>query len=128
MAEPFAEALELQGAAAVEGFDWDRSAALWEKLYEEVEELRAASRPSHRQEELGDLLFMVVNIARHLELDPKAALSAANAKFRRRYAHVRAGLAQLPPLGDRDRLTQMERLWQDAKKLEKTLGTGDSCD
>lgn len=117
--DPFAEALALQADAARQGFDWDDPQGLWDKLAEEIAELRDARDAAHRQEELGDLLFMIANIARHLDLDPAAALAAANTKFRRRYGHVAAHLDGLPPLGDRRRIVAMEALWQQAKQLER---------
>ncbi len=119
MSDPFADALRMQFSAASEGFDWDDPAALWDKLSEEIAELREAGDPEHREEELGDLLFMVVNIARHLGVDPARALASANVKFRRRYAHVAAQLADLPPLGDPARMQKMEALWQEAKGSER---------
>ena len=126
--DAFATALRLQTSAAAEGFDWSDQSGLWDKLHEEIAELRDAATAAHRHEELGDLLFMIVNLARHLGLDAPSALAAANAKFERRYAHVRAELATLPPLGDPARLIRMESLWQFAKQLEKKPGNRDSCD
>lgn len=124
MTEPLAEALRLQLAAAAEGFDWTDQAGLWDKLAEEIVELQQAPDAANRAEELGDLLFMVVNLSRHLGVDAVAALAAANAKFSRRYGHVRQHLPELPPLGDPQRLERMEQLWQEAKKLERPEKNG----
>ncbi len=119
MTEPLAEALRVQLAAAAEGFDWTDPAGLWDKLAEEIVELQQAPDAANRAEELGDLLFMVVNLSRHLGVDAAAALTAANAKFSRRYAYIQERLSELPPLGDSLRLERMETLWQEAKKLER---------
>ena len=119
MSEPLAEALRLQLEAAAEGFDWTDPAGLWAKLAEEIGELQQAPDAAGRAEELGDLLFMVVNLSRHLGVEPAAALAAANLKFRRRYAHILRHLDRLPPPGDPRRLERMEALWQDAKRLER---------
>ncbi len=110
----------MQRAAAREGFDWRHTAELWAKLAEEIDELRAARTPAHRKEELGDLLFMLVNLARHLKIDPLQALAGANRKFTRRYAHVRADLESLPALRDPRRLDAMEARWQAAKAKERS--------
>ncbi|WP_293000605.1 MazG nucleotide pyrophosphohydrolase domain-containing protein [Nevskia sp.] len=117
--DPFAVALQIQRKCREQGFDWSDPDELWAKLDEEIAELREAATPEHRHEELGDVLFMVVNIARHLKLDPMTALAATNAKFQRRYRHVEAALDALPPIGDPERLVQMEALWQAAKAIEK---------
>ena len=114
----------MQLAAAAEGFDWTDPSGLWDKLAEEIAELQQAPDAANRAEELGDLLFMVVNLSRHLGVDATAALAAANAKFNRRYGYVRQHLPELPPLGDPQRLERMEQLWQDAKKLERYKKTG----
>jgi uncharacterized protein YabN with tetrapyrrole methylase and pyrophosphatase domain len=121
MTEPLAEALGLQCAAAADGFDWSDPAALWAKLAEEIGELRAATTAAERRDELGDLLFMAVNLARHLGVDPVAALDGANRKFARRYAHVIAEPALLPPIGDPARIERMEARWQQAKRHERGL-------
>jgi uncharacterized protein YabN with tetrapyrrole methylase and pyrophosphatase domain len=119
MADPLAEALRLQREAAAEGFDWTDPAGLWDKLAEEIGELKGAPDAAGRTEELGDLLFMVVNLARHLGVDPATALASANAKFQRRYGYILEHLQELPPRGAHGRLERMEALWQRAKALEK---------
>lgn len=119
--DPLAEARELQEQAAQLGFDWDERSQLWAKLAEELEELRQAQveGPKRIQEELGDVLFMIVNLARHLGCDPTQALASANTKFRGRFAHVVADLDALPERGDPERLAAMERRWQEAKQRER---------
>ena len=119
--EPLARAARVQRAAARQGFDWPRGdPRLWDKLAEEIAELKRARRHRGRSaEELGDLLFMVVNLARHLRVDPRAALARAVDKFERRYAHVMRHAARLPRLGDARRLDRMEALWQEAKRRER---------
>lgn len=94
---------------------------LWDKLAEEIAELKQAATQSRdaAEDELGDLLFMAVNLARHLGVDPVSALARANAKFTRRFAYIAARLERLPPMGDARRLEAMEALWQEAKRLEK---------
>lgn len=119
--DPLDDALRLQRDAAALGFDWRELDELWDKLAEEIGELKDAVHESRAavQDELGDLLFMAVNLARHLGVDARAALDRANAKFSRRFAHVCAALEQLPPIGDPRRLEEMEARWQDAKRAEK---------
>lgn len=124
MSEPLGEALRLQLEAAAIGFDWTDPAGLWAKLAEEIGELQQAPDAAGRAEELGDLLFMVVNLSRHLGVDAAAALAAANAKFSRRYGHILRHAEELPPPGDPQRLERMEALWQDAKRLERREKTG----
>ncbi len=120
-AEPLDAALRMQSEAATLGFDWRHLDELWDKLAEETLELQQAATQSRdaAEDELGDLLFMAVNLARHLGVNPATALRRANAKFSRRFAHVIAGSADLPPLGDARRLDAMEAHWQEAKRLEK---------
>jgi nucleoside triphosphate diphosphatase len=123
--DPLAEALRLQGDAAKQGFDWDNFAELWEKLAEEIAELRAEAGDDGRaREELGDVLFMVVNIARHLRVDPAQALHGANRKFRRRFDFIMRHADSLPPPGDPHRLAAMEALWQQAKRHDSELESG----
>lgn len=119
--EPLQDALRIQLEAAALGFDWREARELWDKLAEEVEELKLASGEGRErtQDELGDLLFMAVNLARHLGVDAGAALEGANRKFNRRFAHVCRHLERLPPPGDPGRLEAMERYWVEAKQAEK---------
>jgi ATP diphosphatase len=124
VAEPLAEALEIQHAAAKLGFDWRASAELWDKLAEEIGELQQAvtQGPERTRDELGDLLFMVVNLARHLEVDPGLALNQAINKFNSRFKHILNNLDKIPEDGDPQRLDVMERFWQEAKYLERMQG------
>jgi MazG family protein len=113
------KALRISAKAARVGFDWPDLDGLMEKFDEETGELRDALRSGRRDqiaEELGDLLFVVANVARHLEIDPEDALQAANRKFVTRFRYVeerlaRAGLKAAPEHRDR-----MEALWDEAKK------------
>ena len=91
--EPLARAARVQRSAARSGFDWAEAGdpALWAKLHEEIRELKAVARDRVKaREELGDLLFAVVNVARHLRIDAESALRAATRKFRRRFEAVEA--------------------------------------
>jgi nucleoside triphosphate diphosphatase len=112
-----------QKAAGV-GFDWPDAPAVLAKVHEELaeveRELPATSDEAARQaleDELGDLLFAVANLARHAGIDPERALARTNAKFRRRFAHVERGVAASgKKLGDVP-LDDLEALWQEAKGL-----------
>jgi MazG family protein len=115
------EAFQITTKASRVGFDWPDGAAVLAKLDEEAAELKqAASRqPPDRAAlaaELGDLLFTAVNVARLLDVDPESALKAANRKFRRRFAHVEAGLRERGRSPAQSDLAEMEALWQDAKQ------------
>jgi len=107
------EAQQIASRAATAGFDWENVEQVFDKLKEELAELHAASSPDQKEDELGDMLFVIVNIARFLKVDPEQALRRTNAKFRRRFSHVETGLGK--PLADAT-IEEMEALWQDAKK------------
>jgi uncharacterized protein YabN with tetrapyrrole methylase and pyrophosphatase domain len=121
VSDELAESLRIQLEAAKLGFDWRHLEELWEKLAEEVVELKDAAGQGHdrAEDEIGDLLFMAVNIARHLGVNPVAAMARVNAKFNRRFAHIVAHLDRVPPIGHPLRLERMEELWQEAKRLER---------
>ncbi len=107
-------AVKLQSKAAKVGFDWPSVDQVYDKLAEEVAELKAAE-PNERAEEFGDLLFVMANIARHYGIDPEAALRGANAKFERRFRHIEDELAKSGKLPKQSNLEEMDALWNDAK-------------
>lgn len=121
MSDALARALALQRTAASAGFDWPDIGGVWDKLQEELSELRAAAQesPEREQEEWGDVLFTLLNLSRHLGVDAEAALNGATARFAARYAVIEAILDQLPPVGDPRRLEAMERHWKSAKDRER---------
>lgn len=104
---------KLQRRAARVGFDWPDANGPRAKIDEELAEVEAAQTAEERAAEIGDLLFSVVNYARHLDVDPEAALREAAARFERRFRKVE-GLAQ-GPLKDMN-IDALEELWQQAKK------------
>ncbi len=117
-------ALKLQRRAGRVGFDWKDAPPILDKIAEEVGELRhemaAPARDAARlADELGDLLFACVNLARHLELDPESALRGTNAKFERRFRRVEALLAAAGKRPEQATLDEMERLWEQAKNEER---------
>jgi nucleoside triphosphate diphosphatase len=113
------EAGKLGSRAAKVGFDWPNADGLFAKLDEEIDELRsevdgAVTAPAAIEEELGDLLFTVVNLARHLKVDPEQALRAANAKFRRRFVAMESAAGGHKALAERTP-DELEALWAKAK-------------
>ena len=125
-------ALKLQDKAAKVGFDWPNLAPVFDKLKEEIAEFEEVALPhdprgeavtSQRapaiEEEFGDMLFVMANIARHMKIDPEAALRAANQKFVRRFAHIEARLEQDGKTPSQSTLAEMDKLWDEAKAIEK---------
>lgn len=117
--DPFGQALRLQREAAGLGFDWNHADELWAKLEEEIGELREATAqsPARVLDEFGDLLFVVFNLSRHLQVDPAQALALANDKFRRRFGHVLRHRDRWDTLSAPTRIEEMEKLWVEAKRL-----------
>ena len=121
-----------QKAAGV-GFDWPDAAAVLDKVREELAEVegelaasgdpREAARTSALEAEIGDLLFAVANLARHVGVDPERALAATNAKFRRRFGHLERRLAEQGRAVDGAPLDELEALWQEAKAAEGAAGS-----
>jgi ATP diphosphatase len=115
-------ALKLQNRAARVGFDWPSTDEVLDKLVEEAREVveaRDTLTPEALTEEIGDLLFVMANLARHLKVDPEAALRAANAKFTRRFARIEDWLAEAGRTPADSDLAEMDALWNRAKLEEK---------
>jgi ATP diphosphatase len=115
---PFDRAIRLQAKAGTVGFDWNNPRAVLAKIREELDEFEAeldASDAVHQQEELGDVLFAVANLARHQELDPDTALRQANEKFRKRFNYIEDTLAARGQTFADVGLDEMEAIWQAAK-------------
>ncbi|MBC7138769.1 MAG: nucleoside triphosphate pyrophosphohydrolase [Defluviimonas sp.] len=115
-------AVKLQKRAARVGFDWPSSAEVLDKIVEEARELVEAKDSLTQEEvaeEMGDLLFVMANLARHLQVDPEAALRTANAKFTRRFASIEAALAAGGRRPEDSDLAEMDALWNAAKAAER---------
>ena len=118
-------AVKLQNRAARVGFDWPGPADVLEKISEETAELvqaRDTLGPAELAEEFGDLLFVMANLARHLDVDPEQALRAANAKFTRRFAAIESALAGQGRKPQDSDLAEMDALWNAAKAAERGQG------
>ena len=115
-------AVKLQKRAARVGFDWPEIAQVLDKMQEEARELveaRETLTQAEITEEMGDLLFVMANLARHLHVDPEAALRGANAKFTRRFAHIEDALAAIGKAPAQSDLAEMDALWNAAKQSER---------
>lgn len=115
------EAQKISKKAAGAGFDWPDISGVTDKIKEEVTELaeaRASLSQEKIEDELGDVLFSLVNLARFLKVDPEQALRKTNAKFRRRFAHIEAELKSVGETTQSVTLERMEELWQAAKQKE----------
>lgn len=112
-------ALKLQDKAAEVGFDWKKQSDVEAKVAEELRELAAATDQTAAREEVGDLLFALVNLARWLDVDPEAALRDANAKFERRFHSIEDALKARDKTPAQSDLAEMDALWNEAKKKER---------
>jgi len=117
------EAQKLSSRASKVGFDWPDIGGLFEKLQEEIQELREELGPAERktarvEEEVGDLFFVLVNLARHLSVDPESALKKTNRKFRRRFQWMEQQLRAGGKSPEQATLAELESQWQHAKKSE----------
>jgi ATP diphosphatase len=115
-------ALKLQDKAGRVGFDCNDPRAVWAKIREEADEIEAELDSADNAKaavEVGDLLFAVVNLARHLQADPEGILRATNLKFERRFAAIEAALAARGKKPQDATLAEMDALWDEAKAVEK---------
>jgi nucleoside triphosphate diphosphatase len=115
-------AIKLQEKAGKVGFDWNDVRAVLDKIREEIAEVEAEIANGSEQalsDEVGDLLFATVNLARHLKVDPEGALRGASAKFERRFAHIENRLAEAGQTPESATLDEMEGLWAEAKTRER---------
>lgn len=115
-------AWKLQAKASTVGFDWNDARLVLDKIREEtgeIEEALASGDKAAIQEEIGDLLFVVANLARHVDADPEACLAAANAKFERRFAGIEAALERQGREPRQASLDELEALWQEVKRSER---------
>jgi MazG family protein len=113
------EAQQISTRAAQVGFDWENSGQVVEKLHEELrefDEARVRGSRADLEDELGDLLFVLVNLARFVKVDPEQALRKTNAKFRRRFGYVEQKLAERGKTTRESSIEEMESLWQEAKR------------
>jgi len=120
---PMTRAVKLQKRAARVGFDWREAVDVLAKIAEEVaeitEEINADAAIDRLEDEMGDVLFVCVNLARKLAVDPERALKRANAKFESRFRHIEAVLKAAGRTPEDASLAEMEALWDDAKAIER---------
>lgn len=115
-------AAKLQKRAARVGFDWPNISQVLDKIQEETQELVEAKKnltQTEVVEEYGDLMFVMVNLGRHLKVDAEEALRGANMKFTRRFQYIENELARQGLSPEKSNLNDMDRLWNDAKKVER---------
>jgi len=116
-------AMELQRKASTVGFDWNDPRAVLQKIREEADEIEAALDQGDSEqiaEETGDLMFALVNLARHVDANPEMALRGTNAKFERRFAHIERALASQGRSLEAASLEEMDALWNEAKANESS--------
>jgi len=117
------EAQQIASRAAGVGFDWENPEQVLDKLQEELAEFDEARRnhsPEQLEDELGDLLFVLVNLARFVKVDPEQALRKTNVKFRERFGYIERKLAERGRKPQDSNIEEMEALWQEAKRRSRS--------
>lgn len=110
------EAKEISSRAAKAGFDWENAGQVVDKLHEELDELERAESAEEREGEIGDLFFVLVNLARFYKVDPEQALRRTNAKFKKRFAYMEKRLAAEGRGVEGTPVAELENYWQEAKQ------------
>jgi len=113
---PMERSFKLQKKAAKAGFDWQDIEGVVEKIKEELDEVRAAKNETETEEELGDLLFSVINLCRYLKIEPSAALNRTNNKFIERFKYVEKKMKETGQEMKKENLNIMDKYWNEAKK------------
>jgi tetrapyrrole methylase family protein/MazG family protein len=113
---PLDRAFKLQKKAAKAGFDWSDKEGVIGKIKEEIDEVCAAENDAETEEELGDLLFSVINLCRFLKIEPSAALNRTNVKFIERFKYVEKKMKETGQEMKKENLNLMEKYWNEAKK------------
>ena len=119
-------ALKLQKRAARVGFDWPETTMVLDKIKEEADELVEAKddlTADEIEEEMGDLLFVMANLARHLKIDPEAALRRANSKFVRRFEYIEDQLRLRGKTPDQSSLEEMDAIWNEIRQVDKAANS-----
>ncbi|MGB5012422.1 MAG: MazG nucleotide pyrophosphohydrolase domain-containing protein, partial [Pyrinomonadaceae bacterium] len=120
------EGLKLTKRAAKVGFDWENTDQIFDKIDEEIGELRAALKNGDKKnidEEVGDLLFVVQNLARHLDVEPESALKRTNIKFRSRFSYIEKELVQAGKNIEDASIEEMDLLWNRSKAVLANKGS-----
>lgn len=113
-------ALTVQAQAAKVGFDWDNAEPIFDKLQEEILELKEVlNHPKEMEKELGDCFFVLINLARKLNINPESALLSTIHKFEKRFAFIETELAKLGKTPAESNLEEMDKLWERSKAFDE---------
>jgi MazG family protein len=119
---PIQKSKEIQKEASKKNFDWDSAEDVFEKVYEELNELKSIQhKKDQAKEELGDLFFILINLAKHLQIDPDIAIESANQKFMRRFLKLEEIAKKRNQNIENANIDDLDELWEEVKRGEKSL-------
>ena len=119
---PIQKSKEIQKEASKKNFDWDSTEDVFEKVYEELNELKSIQhKKDQAKEELGDLFFVLINLAKHLQIDPDIAIESANQKFMRRFLKLEEIAKKRNQNIENANIDDLDELWEEVKRGEKSL-------